>query len=97
MGTTEKVTLTLPHDLMEAVRTMSSKRGQSKFISEAITYYVEAQQRRILREQLIAGYQATAEESLAVAKEWEPLGFEAWQKYVSPYDDEEPTNDANNS
>ncbi len=48
MGTTEKVTLTLPQELMETVRTMSSKRGQSKFISEAISYFIEVKQRQVL-------------------------------------------------
>ncbi len=94
MGTTEKVTLTLPQELMETVRTMSSKRGQSKFISEAISYFIEVKQRQVLREALVTGYKATAEESLAVTKEWQSIDDEAWLLHVQPYAGEEPSDDA---
>lgn len=93
MGASEKVTLTLPHDLMETVRTMSSKRGQSKFISEAISYFIEVKQRQVLREALIAGYKATADESLAITQEWEALDDEAWLRHVPAYTGEEPADD----
>jgi len=38
-----------------------------------------------------------AEESLAIAKEWEPIGDEAWLKHVPPYEADEPTDDAPDS
>ena len=96
MGMNEKVTLTLPHELMEEVRAMSSKRGQSKFISEAVAYFIEVKQRKLLREELIAGYQAAAAESLAMTEEWAPIDEESWSLHLPPYEGEEPFDDAPN-
>jgi hypothetical protein len=90
----EKVTLTLPQDLMESVRTMAPPRGQSQFIAEAIEYFINEQRRQALRERLIAGYQARAAADTALAAEWEPLEIEAWFKHVPPYEGEEPAYDA---
>ena len=93
MATTEKVTLTIPHEVMQSVREMSPARGQSKFITEAIQYFIDMKKRKELREELIAGYQATAEESLALTKEWEPVDDEAWLLHVPPYEGKEPANE----
>lgn len=97
MTTKEKVTLTLPRNLMEAVREMASPRGQSKFVAEAVEYFIQEKRRQTLREELIEGYKAMAEESLVIAKEWEPIGNEAWLKYVPPYEGDESTDDAPDS
>lgn len=94
MSASEKVTLTLPQNLMQEVRAMTPARGQSKFIAEAVQYYIERQRLIELRERLIAGYQANADADAAIAAEWEPLEDEAWLKYVPPYDGEEPEHDA---
>lgn len=97
MAAKEKVTLTLPRDLMETVREMAPPRGQSKFVAEAVEYFIEEKRRQTLREKLIEGYKAMAEESLVIAKEWEPVGNEAWLKYVPPYEGDEPTDDTTDS
>lgn len=94
MSQMEKVTLTLPKNLMQAVRQMAPSRGQSKFITQAVERYIEERQRETLRAELIAGYQATAAESLAVTQDWEPLDDEAWSLHVPPYEGEEPSYDA---
>ena len=93
----EKVTLTLPRGLMETVRQLAPPRGQSKFVAEAVAYYIEEQRRQTLREELIEGYKAMADESLALAQEWESVGNEAWLKHTPPYAGDEPENDAPNS
>lgn len=97
MTAKEKVTLTLPRELMETVRQMSSPRGQSKFVTEAVAYFIEEKKRQLLREELIEGYKAMAEESLSLAKEWESIGNEAWLKHTPPYEGDEPAHDAPNS
>lgn len=94
MSATEKVTLTLPQDLMQEVRARTPARGQSKFIAEAVQYYIERQRLIELRDELIAGYKATADEAAAIAAEWEPLGREAWEQNVPPFEDEESDDDA---
>ena len=76
MITTEKVTVTLPADLMALVRTLAPARRQSQFIAEALCAYIMEQQRKTLRERLIAGYQANAKADSALAAEWEPIADE---------------------
>ncbi len=94
MSAMEKVTLTLPQGMMEEVRAMTPARGQSKFIAEAVQYYIEMQRLLELRDELIVGYQATADEAATIAAEWEPLGREAWERYAPPFEDEESDYDA---
>ncbi len=102
MVTKEKVTLTLPADLMDAVRTLAPPRRQSQFITEAIRYFVAEQQRKTLRERLIAGYATNVKADATIAAEWSPLEDEVWQNhlpvYEDPvYEDEERGYDASNS
>lgn len=97
MLTKEKVTLTLPSDVMETVRSLVPPRRQSQFIAEAIRHFVAEQQRRSLRERLIAGYQANAAADSTLADEWSAVEDEAWLTHVPPYTAEEGTDDAANS
>ncbi len=89
MSQKEKVTLTLPSEVMDAVREEAEPRGYSKFIAEAITYYIQEQRRLALRERLIAGYQATADRDQALADEWRPLEEEVWREHVEPPEEQE--------
>jgi metal-responsive CopG/Arc/MetJ family transcriptional regulator len=81
MITTEKVTVTLPTNLMVLVRTLAPGRSQSQFIAEALRTYIAEQQRKSLRERLIAGYQTNARADSALAAEWEPIADETWPTY----------------
>lgn len=85
----EKVTLTLPSEVMDAVREEAEPRGYSKFIAEAVTYYIREQRRLALRERLIEGYQASAERDQALAEEWRPLENEGWPEYTDPAEGKE--------
>ncbi len=89
-----KVTLSLPADVMESVHAFAPPRRQSQFIAEAIRYYVAEQQRKSLRERLIAGYQANAAADRATATEWSPLEDEMWDDDLAMYEDEEQKNGA---
>jgi metal-responsive CopG/Arc/MetJ family transcriptional regulator len=80
----EKVTLTLPSEVMDAVRDRAEPRGYSKFIAEAVTYYVEEQRRSALRERLIEGYQANAERDQALAEEWRHAEEDVWRETAEP-------------
>ena len=79
-----KVTLTLPSEVMDAVREEAEPRGYSSFIAEAVTYYIQEQRRSALRERLIAGYQADAERDVALAEAWRHAEEEVWQATVGP-------------
>jgi len=93
----EKVTLTLPFDLMEAVRKLAAPRQQSQFIAEAIEYFIAEKQRKSLRERLIAGYQANAAADAEIAAEWSNLEDEAWRNHIPTYETEDTTNDSASS
>lgn len=84
MSQKEKVTLTLPSEVMDAVREEASPRGYSKFIAEAVTYYIQEQRRSALRERLIAGYRGNAERDQALAEEWQHVEEEVWSEYIDP-------------
>jgi len=96
MSASEKVTLTLPKDLMESIREIVPPRGYSKFIAEAVEYFIENKHRRELRERLINGYQVNAARDAVINAEWEAVDDEAWLKYVPPYEGAEPTYDPTN-
>jgi metal-responsive CopG/Arc/MetJ family transcriptional regulator len=85
----EKVTLTLPSEVMDAVRKEAEPRGYSKFIAEAVTYYIQEQRRLALRERLIEGYQASAERDQALAEEWRHAEEEVWPEYTELVEEEE--------
>ena len=84
MSKKEKVTLTLPGEVMDAVREEAEPRGYSKFIAKAVVYYIQDQRRSALRERLIAGYQADAERDQALAEEWRHAEEEVWRETVDP-------------
>jgi len=79
-----KVTLSLPAEVMDAVREEAEPRGYSKFIAEAVMYYIQEQRRSALRERLIAGYQASAERDQELAEEWRHAEEEVWREAVEP-------------
>lgn len=93
----EKVTLTLPLELMKAVRTLAPPRQQSQFIAEAIEYFITEKQRKSLRERLIAGYQANAVVDANLAAEWSDLEEEAWLTHIPTAEPEETTHDSANA
>jgi metal-responsive CopG/Arc/MetJ family transcriptional regulator len=86
MAATEKVTLTLPKDLMDAVREIAPQRGISRFVSEALEYFIAARRRQALRERLKAGYLADAALDREMAEEWRSLEEETWIRHVAPYE-----------
>ena len=84
MSQKEKVTLTLPTEVMDAVREEAEPRGYSKFIAKAVTYYIQEQRRSALRERLVEGYQVSAERDQALAEEWRHAEEEVWRETVDP-------------
>ncbi len=89
MSQKQKVTLTLPSEVMDAVREEAEPRGYSKFIAEAVTFYIQEQRRSALRARLIAGYQASAERDQALTEEWRHAEQEVWPEYAEPVEEEE--------
>ena len=78
----EQVILTLPTNLMEAVRE-KAPNDSNQFIVTAIDFYLDAMRAR--RARLMAGYQANAEADAALAAEWSAIDNESWLRHVPPY------------
>ena len=76
----KRINVILPDETIRVLDRVAPKGDRSRFISEAVLHYVQNRGKRRLREQLKAGYQARAEESLQTAAEWFPLEEEAWRK-----------------
>ena len=89
MSNLQRVTLTLPADVLTQARELS--RGNlSQFVANVLRQHFEQEQRRILREELIAGYIANADEALAIAEEFRYADYEVTMKYVPPSPELEP-------
>ena len=89
----EKVILTLPTNLMEAVREKAAN-DYNQFIVTAIDFYLDAMRAR--RARLIAGYQANADADAVIAAEWQAIENESWLRHVPPYElGEESSNESN--
>jgi hypothetical protein len=74
-----RINIMLPESTLAVLDQVTSRGNRSRFISRAVLHYVENRGKRILREQLKAGYQANTEDSVKIAVEWFPLEEEAWQ------------------
>ena len=70
---------------MDAVREIAPQRGISRFVSEALEYFIAARRRQALRERLKAGYLADAALDREMAEEWRSLEEETL-RHVAPYE-----------
>lgn len=89
MSKLQRVTLTLPADIVAEARSLS-QGNLSQLVGNILREYFEQEHRRQLREALIVGYQANAEEALAIAEEFRYADYEAMTKYVPPSPELEP-------
>ncbi len=80
----EQVLLTLPTNLMDAVRE-NAANNYNQFIATAIDFYLDSMLAR--RARLTAGYQANAQADAALAAEWAAIEDESWLLHVPPYDE----------
>ncbi len=92
MSTVQRVTLTLPADLLAQARELS-QGNLSQLVANVLRQHFEHEQRRILREELIAGYIANAEEALEIATAFRYAEDEAVALHVPPYEHRVPEPD----
>jgi metal-responsive CopG/Arc/MetJ family transcriptional regulator len=84
MSNVQRVTLTLPADLLTQVRELS-QGNVSQLVANILRDYVEHEQLQQLHDQLVAGYQANAEEALEIAAAFRYAEDEAVALHVPPY------------
>lgn len=75
-----RVNITLPEETLKLIDRAAAKGDRSRFISEAVRYFVQAQSRRRLREFLKEGALKRAERDLALVEEWFPMEEELWRR-----------------
>ena len=76
----KRVNIMLPDSTIQVLDRVAPKGGRSRFISQAVLYFVEARGRANLRERLKQGALANARLDLEIAQEWFPAEQEAWQR-----------------
>ncbi|MDQ2996514.1 MAG: type II toxin-antitoxin system CcdA family antitoxin [Chloroflexota bacterium] len=84
MSTVQRVTLTLPADVLAQVRQLS-QGNVSQLVAHILRDYVEHEQLQRLHNELVAGYQANAEEALEIATAFRYAEDEAVALHVPPY------------
>lgn len=75
---TERVLLTIPQETMKKVRLLVPKRKYSRFISEAVNYYLKEKEKKQLREKLKEGYRTRAKSDLKCAEDFFMAEQEVW-------------------
>ena len=76
-----RMNITLPRTLVEALDIVAGSRKRSQFISEAVRLRIQQLEKEKLNALLAEGYQATRQESLDLAKEFEQVDTEGWDEY----------------
>ncbi len=80
----KRINIVLPAETLAVLDRVATRGNRSRFIDLAVRHYVETQGQRSLREQLAAGYLASAKEDLEMAAEWFPLEEEVAEGLTAP-------------
>ena len=70
---TKRINIILPERTIAVLDRVTTKGTRSRFVDRAVLHYVESQGKASLRQQLIEGYRAAADDDLAIAAAWFPL------------------------
>ena len=77
--TRKRVNITLPPETLKLIDRLS-KDNRSEFINKAVRLHVNRLERAKLKQRLKETYLERAKEDIAIAKEWEPIERELWEK-----------------
>ncbi len=73
----KRINIILPNDTLAVLDRVAPRGQRSRFISQAVLHFVQAQGKGSLRDRLKREALANAERDLAIAAEWFPLEEEA--------------------
>ncbi|MFL5803103.1 MAG: hypothetical protein ACJ8CR_15365 [Roseiflexaceae bacterium] len=88
MSKTQRVTLTLPADVLAQARA-ASQGNLSGFVAQVLHDHFEDERLQLLHDALVAGAIANAEEDLEIAQAFRYAEDEAVARYVPPYIEDE--------
>ena len=75
-----RVNVTLPEETIQLIDRSASHGNRSRFIDEAVRYFVRQHGRAKLRQLLEEGAERRAARDLAIAEEWFSVDNDAWRK-----------------
>ena len=76
-----RMNITIPEDLARQLDKLVGPRKKSHFITETLKERVKKIEEDKLQKMLEEGYKTRKEESLSIAKEFEPVDLEGWDEY----------------
>lgn len=76
----KRVNVTLPEQTIRLIDRAANHGNRSRFIDEAVKYFVRDHGRTELRRLLEEGAERRAARDLAVAEEWFPVDKAAWRR-----------------
>jgi len=78
---TVRLNITLPEELVRQLDNLAGPRRKSRFIAETLRQRIEKIQNEQLQTLLEEGYKSARQESLALAREFEPVDLKGWDEY----------------
>ena len=75
-----RINITLPNETIELLDRIVPKGDLSRFINDAVQYYITEVEKKKLRKQLIQGAIERSQRDLNLAEAWFDLEEEAWLK-----------------
>ena len=76
----QRINITLPPQTIRLIDHVAPSGDRSKFIDEALQFYLRERSRRNLRLQLKKGALERAKQNLNLVEEWFPLEEQVWRK-----------------
>jgi metal-responsive CopG/Arc/MetJ family transcriptional regulator len=67
----KRVNITLPEDVVQLLKKNAKSGEKSSYIADAVRAYSKKQSKQMLVQEMIRGYQATAQEDLQDAESWD--------------------------
>ena len=76
----QRINVSLPEETLRLLDRVAGKGDRSRFIDQAVRYYIDEKGRRALKKRLKEGAIRRAERDLQLTEEWFPLEEEVWNE-----------------
>jgi CopG family transcriptional regulator/antitoxin EndoAI len=76
----QRINVSLPEETLRLLDRVTDKGDRSRFIDQAVRYYIDEKGRRELKKRLKEGAIRRAARDLQLTEEWFPLEEEVWNE-----------------
>jgi CopG family transcriptional regulator/antitoxin EndoAI len=76
----QRINVSLPEETLRLLDRVTDKGDRSRFIDQAVRYYIDKKGRRELKKRLKEGAIRRAARDLQLTEEWFPLEEEVWNE-----------------